>query len=120
MSRASPPDVPHVLQYWLGLPRMMGLGAPIGPKFRDGAIWGAKPSPFGATRWTRGDVYERPDLADTRLHLQRKRLKDKSVDEGLSTRTSAGLHVSERSAVQTMILVQVVAMMTGRSRKTTR
>ena len=36
---------------------MMGLGAPIGPKFRDGAIWGAKPSPFGATRWTRGDVY---------------------------------------------------------------
>ena len=57
MSRASPPDVPHVLQYWLGSPRMMGLGAPIGPKFRDGAIWGAKPSPFGATRWTRGDVY---------------------------------------------------------------
>ena len=57
MSRASPPHVPHVLQYWLGSPRMMGLGAPIGPKFRNGAIWGAKPSPFGATRWTRGDVY---------------------------------------------------------------
>ena len=37
---------------------MMGLGAPIGPKFRNGAIWGAKPSPFGATRWTRGDVYQ--------------------------------------------------------------
>ena len=60
MSRASPPDVPHVLQYWLGSPRMTGLGAPIGPKFRDGAIWGAKPSPFGATRWTRGDVYPCP------------------------------------------------------------